>query len=154
MACFRICGSLFVVLEGPDGRPLLRTPRLTGQMACRAAIASLRLVTLLDERYHRYRTSDGGFAFAMRRPGAGVLAWSCAFADEEERERAIDVVRRGAPTAAVVQSPVGAFELDPRTGLPIASPRASEDPSRPANVDHAGDDVTTMDGDPSSGPAA
>ena len=155
MACFRICGSAFVVLEGPDGLAILRTPKLTGMMACRAAIASLRLVTLLDERYHRYRTSDGAFAFAMRRPGAGVLAWSCAFADEESLERAIEIVRRGTPTASVVQSPIGAFELDPRTGLPLPGPRASDDPSQPAvDVMSSSSDLSRTDDDPPSGTGA
>lgn len=107
-----------MVLEGADGAAILRTPRLTGHLACRAAIASLRLVTLLDDHYHRYRTSEDAFAFAVRRPGAGVLAWSTAFPDEATRERAIEIVRRGAPGASVVQSPIGAFTLDPRTGLP------------------------------------
>jgi len=129
MVCFRICGSTFVVLEGADGGALLRTPRLTGHLACRAAIASLRLVTLMEDYYHRYRMSDGGFAFAVRRPGAGVLAWSSAFSDEESRERAIEIVRRGASSASVVQSPVGAYTLDPRTGLPQSGSHAAADPT-------------------------
>jgi uncharacterized protein YegP (UPF0339 family) len=130
MVCFRICGSTFVVLEGADGCALLRTPRLTGHLACRAAIASIRLVTLMDDHYHRYRTSDGAFAFAVRRPGAGVLAWSSAFPDETSRENAIEIVRRGAPSASVVQSPVGAFTIDPRTGLPQSGALPAAVPAR------------------------
>lgn len=98
------------MLEGPDGGVLLRTPQLSGVLACRAMIVNIRLTAMLDDRYDR-STVAGVFAFTLRGPSGSPLAISPPFANEHARERAIEMVRHHAASAPVEHAPLGAVDF-------------------------------------------
>ncbi|HET6582367.1 MAG TPA: YegP family protein [Nannocystaceae bacterium] len=112
MARFRICGSSFVMLEGSDGEVLLRTPPLSGAFACRSRILSIRLSALLERNYVRSSDGRGRHAFVLDAVDGGVLAASPVYRSEEELERAIESVRRGAPGAFVTHAPLGDHDFE------------------------------------------
>ena len=112
LARFRICGSFYVVLEGSYGEVLLRTSELSGQLACRSTILSIRLNSLLDEGYLRSGDENGGYVFVLQAVDGIPLAVSPVYATAEERERAIDAVRRGAPWAFVTHVALGDHDFE------------------------------------------
>lgn len=112
MARFRICGSCFVILEGSDGEVLLRTPPLSGSFACRSRILSIRLSALLEPSYVRSHDGQGHYAFVLDAADGCPLAVSPIYQREEDRERAIESVRRGAPAAFVTHAPLGDHDFE------------------------------------------
>jgi hypothetical protein len=108
LARFVIGDSSYVVLEGSDGRVLLRTALLSGQLACRSTILSIRLCSLLDECYVRSTDDQGRHSFALHvADGGDPLAFGALYSTVEERERAIAEVRHGAAQAFVTHAAHG-----------------------------------------------
>ena|SRR5690349_19194969 len=100
-------GSYVVVLEDGDGRVLLRSARLSGQLACRATIVAIQMSALLDERFTRSRTDAGGHQFALAGYRGPAIATSCVYSTAEDCERAIRAVR-----ACMLHARVEHTELD------------------------------------------
>lgn len=118
---------MYVVLEGPDGSTLLRTPLLHGQLACRATILSMRMNALLEEAYERGTTAAGDAIFTLRATDGPLLATSPPYPNTEARERAIEAVRRCAPWAIVTH-------VSPKEGDVLERERANHD-APPASQD-------------------
>jgi hypothetical protein len=124
------------VLEGPGGQILLRTPQLSGALACRAMIVNIRLTAMLPDRYDR-STVPGVCAFTLRGPSGSPLATSPLFPNEQARERAIETVRRHAASAPVEHAPIGAVDfVEALQGEPETS-----GPKSTAHEPRIGDDV-------------
>jgi uncharacterized protein YegP (UPF0339 family) len=97
-ARFRLCGEQFVVLEATS-HLLLRSRRLADEPECVGAIDALRDLARTYERYQRYSTPYGGFAFSIAGEAHEPLARSPVYASEPSREHAIELVQRVAPVA-------------------------------------------------------
>lgn len=93
MGRFRIVGSYTVVLEDGDGRVLLRSARLSGQLACRATIVAMQMSALLEDRFDRWRTDAGGHQFALTGYRGDAIATSPVYSTVEDCQRAIRAVR-------------------------------------------------------------
>jgi hypothetical protein len=104
--------SVFVVLRGGDGEPLLRTPELDGDLACRAAIMSIRLNAVVRERYQRRAAAQGGRYFVLTDPWGDPLGFSPLFDSEDGCEAAIHATMDCAAHALVVRATPITREVD------------------------------------------
>jgi uncharacterized protein YegP (UPF0339 family) len=101
-AKFRLCAAEFVVLEASN-HLLLRTRRLAGEPACVGAVDALRDLARAAERYQRYSTPYGGYAFSISGDVHEPLAHSPVYSSEAGREQAIALVQRVAPVAVLTK---------------------------------------------------
>jgi uncharacterized protein YegP (UPF0339 family) len=109
---FRIMGSYTVVLEDGEGRVLLRSGPLGGQLACRATIVAMRMSALLDDRFCRDRTDAGGYLYALLGYRGQPIASSPVYSTAEDCQRAITRVRACLPTARVEQAELMTVPLE------------------------------------------
>jgi uncharacterized protein YegP (UPF0339 family) len=105
-------GSYAVVLEDGEGKVLLRSGQLSGQLACRATIVAMRMSALLDDRFSRDRTDAGGYLYALVGYRGQPLATSPVYSTKEDCERAIRTVRACLPSARVEQSELTTVPLE------------------------------------------
>jgi hypothetical protein len=111
---FELFASVFVVLRGPGGEPLLRTTELDGELACRAAIHGIRLNAAVRERYERRCAAHGGRYFVLKNAWGDALGFSPIFDSELGCERAITSTMACAAHALVVRATPITRELDAR----------------------------------------
>lgn len=112
MGRFRIVGSYVVVLEDGEGRVLLRSSRLCGQLACRATIVAMQMSALLDDRFVRSRTDAGGHQFAITGYRGDPIATSTVYSTDEDCERGIRAVRAYLMSARVDHAEVTSVPLE------------------------------------------
>jgi len=105
-------GSYVVVLEDGEGRVLLRTAQLRGQLACRATIVAMRMSALLDDRFARDRTDAGGHLYALLGYRGQPLATSPVYSTREDCEHAVRTVRACLPAARVEPSELTTVPLE------------------------------------------
>ena len=117
MGRFELFASVFVVLRGPSGEPLLRTTELDGELACRAAIHGIRLNAGVRERYERRSAAEGGRYFVLKNVWGDALGFSPIFDSELGCERAITTTMACAAHALVVRATPITREVD---ALPAA----------------------------------
>ena len=109
---FRIVGSYFVVLEDGEGRILLRSARLSGQLACRATIVAIQMSALLEERFTCSRTDAGGHQFALMGYRGPAIATSAVYSTAEDCQRAIRAIRAFMPSARIEHSELTTVPLE------------------------------------------
>lgn len=109
---FRIVGSYFVVLEDGDGRVLLRSARLSGQLACRATIVAMQMSALLEDRFTRSRTDAGGHQFALTGYRGDAIASSPVYSTDDDCQRAIRAVRVCTMSARIEHAEVTTVPLE------------------------------------------
>ena len=104
MGRFEIFASVFVVLRGPSGEPLLRTTELDGELACRAAIMEIRLNATVRERFQRRASAHGGRYFVLMDPFGDALGFSPLFDSRSGCEHAVATTMGCAEHAVVVRA--------------------------------------------------
>ena len=104
MGSFEIFASVFVVLRGSSGEPLLRTMELDGDVACSHAISAIRSNAVVRERYQRRADAQGGRYFVLTDPWGDALGFSPLFDSEAGCAAAIAATMDCAAGAFVVRA--------------------------------------------------
>jgi hypothetical protein len=100
---FELFASLFVVLRGPAGEPLLRTPEQDGEVACRATVIAIRRHAPVADRYERQFAPEGGQYFVLRDRSGRALGFSPLFDSDAGYETAVATTMACAGSAPVVR---------------------------------------------------
>jgi hypothetical protein len=109
---FELFSSLFVVLRGPQGEPLLRTNELDGELACRATVLAIRLSAPIAARYSRRDAAQGGRYFVLHDPWGRALGFSPLFDSVDGCEEAIAATIECASEATIVRAAPTPAEFD------------------------------------------
>ncbi|HET6582446.1 MAG TPA: hypothetical protein VFG69_03340 [Nannocystaceae bacterium] len=104
MGRFELFASLFVVLRGPDGEPLLRTTELDGELACRHVVREIRRHAPIARRYSRRDAAHGGRYFVLQDEYGRALGFSPLFDSVDGCERAIAATMDCAAEAMLVRA--------------------------------------------------
>ncbi|HET6584466.1 MAG TPA: DUF1508 domain-containing protein [Nannocystaceae bacterium] len=105
MSRFEIHGERRVVFRDALGKPMFLSGEYAGAVACRAAIATIRMSAVLPDRYEQRIASDGATYFVLRGMDDSVLGSSAHYENADICARAIDAMRSDAASALVVHVP-------------------------------------------------
>lgn len=85
-----------------DDKIILRSEMYQAKSGCERGIASVKANAPLDERYERLYSSNGKYYFNLKAANGEVIGTSDMYATSEERATVIELVKKQAPDAPVV----------------------------------------------------
>lgn len=94
-------GQYYYTFRGNNQEPVLVGEEHPSKQACQGSIDSVKRNAPYDERYTRWQTG-ASYYFNLKAVNGGTLGTSEAYTSAAGRENGINVVKREAPTAPVV----------------------------------------------------
>jgi uncharacterized protein YegP (UPF0339 family) len=96
-------GHYYVTLKAKNGRVILNSLKHLSKSACKSGIESIRANANDNLKYEYKKTFDGKFYFRLKSVNGEILGHSKLYKTADHRDIEIEVVRKIAPRAELIE---------------------------------------------------
>jgi uncharacterized protein YegP (UPF0339 family) len=95
-------GNYYFNLKAGNGEPVLASQGYGSKSSCETGISSVKENSPLDSRYEKKASTNGKYYFVLKANNGQVIGTSEMYNSPSGRDHGIEVVKREAPKAPIV----------------------------------------------------